>query len=145
MNRSLIAMTAVVSLASAGARADTAGARPAADSAPAARSGAEVYAHICQGCHQPQAQGAVGAGRIPALAGDRTLVTWEGTAVTVLLGRHAMPAFGKPADPTFVFGEVHLSDAEIAAVVNFVRSHFGNQYQDKATAEKVAALPHPIN
>ena len=72
-------------------------------------------------------------------------MSWEYVAVTVLLGRHGMPAFGKPADPTFVFGEVHLSDAEIAAVVNFVRSHFGNQYQDRTTADKVAALPHPIN
>jgi mono/diheme cytochrome c family protein len=138
-------VAAVASLASAGALADSAGSKPVSGSAGADRSGAEVYAHVCQGCHQPQAQGAVGAGRIPALAGDRTLGTWEAAAVTVLLGRHAMPAFGKPVDPTFVFGEVHLSDAEIAEVVNFVRSHFGNQYRDQATAEKVAALPHPIN
>jgi mono/diheme cytochrome c family protein len=141
----MVVAAAVAALASAGSYADSAGGKAAADSAQPDRSGAEVYAHICQGCHQPQAQGAVGAGRIPALAGDRTLVTWEATAVTVLLGRHAMPAFGKPVDPTFVFGEVHISDAEIAAVVNFVRSHFGNQFQDKATAAKVAALPHPIN
>ena len=139
-----VAISAVASLACAGAFADSAGGNPGPAPAHPDRSGAEVYAHICQGCHQPQAQGAAGAGRYPALAADRTLVTWEAAAVTVLLGRHALPAFGKPADPAFVFGEVHLSDAEIAAVVNFVRSHFGNQYQDKATAEKVAALPHPI-
>lgn len=122
----------------------SAGAAPGADVFSSA-SGAETYSRICQGCHMPQAQGAVGAGRYPALAGDRALVSWEYVAITVLLGRHAMPAFGKPADPTFVFGEVHISDAQIADVVNYVRSHFGNTYRDKVTAAQVAALPHPIN
>jgi mono/diheme cytochrome c family protein len=36
-----------------------------------------------------------------------------------------------------------LDDARIAEVVNYVRSHFGNRWQDKATATEVAALPHP--
>jgi mono/diheme cytochrome c family protein len=30
-----------------------------------------------------------------------------------------------------------LSDAQLAAVVNYVRSHFGNHYTDKVTAEDV--------
>ena len=32
-----------------------------------------------------------------------------------------------------------LDDAQIAEVVNYVRSHFGNHYQDQVTAEQVAA------
>ncbi|MFI4889465.1 MAG: c-type cytochrome [Steroidobacterales bacterium] len=108
-------------------------------------SGAEVFSHICQGCHMPDAQGASGAGHYPKLAGDPALGSWQYVAVTVLLGRHAMPAFGKPADPAFVFGEVHISDQEIADVVNYVRSHFGNRYKAEATAAKIAALPHPDN
>jgi mono/diheme cytochrome c family protein len=117
----------------------------AAAPAAAGASGAELYSHICQGCHMPQAQGGVGAGKYPALASDPALKSAEFVAVTVLLGRRAMPAFGKPFDPSFNFGEVHISDADVAEVVNFVRSHFGNQYTDKVTAAKIESLPHPIN
>ena len=145
MKAVVITLSAAIALLCGTARADNAGGNPKAAATGATRSGAEVYAHVCQACHQPQAQGAAGAGRIPALAGDRALVAWEYVAATVLLGRHAMPAFGKPADPTFVFGEVQLSDAEIAEVVNYVRSHFGNSWRDRTTAAKVAALPHPVN
>jgi mono/diheme cytochrome c family protein len=42
-----------------------------------------------------------------------------------------------------MFGAPHLSDAQIADVVNYVRSHFGNRWKDKATSAQVAALPHP--
>jgi mono/diheme cytochrome c family protein len=141
----LCALSLALTLVGGAATADNAGGTVRSAAAGATRSGAEIYGHICQGCHQADARGAVGAGRYPALAGDPALVAWEYVAVTVLLGRHAMPAFGKPTDPTFVFGEVHLSDAEIAEVVNYVRSHFGNHYRERTTAEKIAALPHPLN
>jgi mono/diheme cytochrome c family protein len=36
-----------------------------------------------------------------------------------------------------------LSDAQVADVVNYVRSHFGNQWKGSVTADQVAALPHP--
>jgi mono/diheme cytochrome c family protein len=52
-----------------------------------AQSGAAIYSNICQGCHMPQAQGAVGAGHYPALAGDPKLISWEYVALTVLGGR----------------------------------------------------------
>ncbi len=105
--------------------------------------GAEIYAHICQGCHMPQAQGAVGAGHYPKLAGDPALVAWQYAALTVLNGRNGMPPFGLPADQVMETRTVHLADAQIAAVVNYVRSHFGNHYREKITAVQVAALPHP--
>ncbi|HWW31594.1 MAG TPA: hypothetical protein VNY80_16375, partial [Steroidobacteraceae bacterium] len=35
--------------------------------------GADTYAHICQGCHMAEGQGAVGAGHYPKLAGDPAL------------------------------------------------------------------------
>jgi mono/diheme cytochrome c family protein len=108
-------------------------------------SGAEIYSHICQGCHMPDAQGAVGAGHYPALAGNPRLASWQFVALTVVRGRSGMPPFGKPADPAFVFGEVHISDEEIADVVNYLRTHFGNHYKGAATAAEIAALPHPDN
>ena len=40
-------------------------------------------------------------------------------------------------------GPPHLSDAQIADVVNYVRSHFGNTYKPQVTAKQIAALPHP--
>lgn len=106
--------------------------------------GQEVYSHICQACHMPEGQGAVGAGHYPKLAGDPALASWQYVVMTVLGGRNGMPAFGDPAhhDPTN-FGAVHLSDQKIAEVVNYVRSHFGNKYKDKVTASQVAKLPHP--
>ena len=33
-----------------------------------------------------------------------------------------------------------MSDDQVAAVVNYVRTHFGNNYQDAVTAEDVKAV-----
>lgn len=105
----------------------------AAQGYPAARfaeqSGEEIYHSICQGCHMPGAQGAVGAGAYPALAGNRHLQAALYPVGIVINGRKAMPAFGGS-----------LTDAQIAAVVNFVRSNFGNRYKDVVTAEMVSRL-----
>jgi mono/diheme cytochrome c family protein len=90
----------------------------------------------------PQGQGAVGAGRCPKLAGDPALVSWQFVALTVLNGKNGMPPFGLPED-RFVLGGVHLSDAQVAAVVNYVRTRFGSKSKGSTTAARVAALPHP--
>ena len=107
-------------------------------------AGADIYGHICQGCHMPQGQGAVGAGHYPKLAGDPALVSWQYVALTVLAGKNGMPAFGVPSNE-FVFGGLQLTDAQVAEVVNYVRSHFGNKWKGGVTADQVAALPHPGN
>jgi mono/diheme cytochrome c family protein len=118
---------------------------PAVNSTPQAMSvdGMQVYQHLCQGCHMADAQGAVGAGHYPKLAGNPALLSWQYVALTVLKGKNGMPAFGAPISKSTEFGSITLDDAQIAAVVNYVRSHFGNQWRDKATATEVAALPHP--
>jgi mono/diheme cytochrome c family protein len=64
-------------------------------------------------------------------------------ALTVLNGKNGMPPFGLPADQVMETRAAHLSDAQIAEVVNYVRSNFGNRYKDRASAAQVAALPHP--
>jgi mono/diheme cytochrome c family protein len=105
-------------------------------------NGEQIYDHICQGCHMSGAQGAVGAGAFPKLAANKKFVSWEFVALTVLNGRNGMPPFGRPAnqEPSRA---THLTDAQIADVVNYVRSHFENKYKTNVTANQVAALPHP--
>lgn len=92
------------------------------------QSGRELYEHICQGCHMPDAKGAAGAGAYPALAGDRRLQSPLYPVVVLLRGQKAMPSF---AD---------LTDAQIAAVTNYVRASFGNQFPGSAAADDVAKL-----
>ena len=90
------------------------------------QSGAELFAGVCQGCHMPDGSGAVGAGSYPSLQKDGNLET-SGYPVTVVVrGQKAMPPVG-----------AMMSDDQVAAVVNYLRTHFGNQYQDAVTAEDV--------
>ncbi|HEY2395387.1 MAG TPA: cytochrome c [Rudaea sp.] len=96
------------------------------------RDGATLYRAICQGCHMPDARGAQGAGMYPALAGNAKLASAAYPVLTVLNGRHGMPALG-----------VYLSDAQVAEVVNFVRTHFDNHYADAVTPDDVAKLRPP--
>ena len=93
------------------------------------QTGEELYQNICQGCHMPDAKGATGAGAYPALAANKHLKAALYPAGLVMSGRKAMPAFGEM-----------LTDEQIAAVVNYVRSNFGNNYQDKLTPEMVHIL-----
>lgn len=108
-----------------------------------AADGEQIYTHICRGCHMPAGQGAIGAGHYPALAGDPALSSASFVALTVLNGRRNMPRFAPRADADeFFFALPVLSDAQVAAVTNYVRTHFGNHYSDRITAAEVAALPH---
>ena len=92
------------------------------------QSGKDLYEHICQGCHMPDAKGAVGAGAYPALAGDPKLAARMYPVVVILRGQKAMPSF---AD---------LTDAQIAEVTNYVRTHFGNNFPGPVSADEVKAL-----
>jgi mono/diheme cytochrome c family protein len=102
--------------------------------------GQQIYAAICQGCHMSGAQGAVGAGHFPALAKDATLASRQYMAITLLMGRRNMPAFGARHAIGFGGPPATLTEEQIAAVVNYVRSHFGNHYTDLITAAEVRAL-----
>jgi mono/diheme cytochrome c family protein len=94
----------------------------------AQQSGEAVFQNICQGCHMPNAQGAVGAGRYPALANNPKLVEPGYPVMMVMSGNKAMPSFGRDLD-----------DTQIANVVNYVRTHFGNHYTDAVTPQFVAS------
>jgi len=107
-------------------------------------AGALVYAQICQGCHMPDGRGAVGAGRYPALAGDGSLASTQFMALTLLEGRRNMPAFGGNGDVGLFFAVPTLNDDQIAAVINYVRSSFGNHFPGRITAAEVKALRKPV-
>jgi mono/diheme cytochrome c family protein len=102
--------------------------------------GRQIYERICQGCHMADGAGAVGAGHYPALAKDPTLVSRQYMALTLLMGRRNMPAFGEKHAIGFGGPPVMLSDAQIAAVINYVRTNFGNHYTDSISAAEVDAL-----
>ena len=105
-------------------------------------NGEQIYDHICQGCHMPGGAGAIAAGTYPKLAANKRLVSWEFVALTVINGRNGMPPFGQPTNHE-QSRATHLTDAQIADVVNYVRSHFHNNFNTNVTAKQVAALPHP--
>ena len=83
------------------------------------RDGEVIYRTVCQSCHMAAAQGAVGAGAYPALANDPKLSVAGYSVLVVVNGSKDMPPFG-----------ALLDDEQVAAVVNYVRSHFGNSYPD---------------
>jgi mono/diheme cytochrome c family protein len=93
------------------------------------KDGEALFRSICQGCHMPDAKGAKGAGMYPALAGNANLEAAAYPVTVVVHGRKGMPPFGD-----------YLNDAQVAAVVNYVRSHFGNSYQDGVSADDVKAV-----
>lgn len=92
------------------------------------QSGEALYTGICQGCHMPNAQGAVGAGAYPALAGDIRLAAAVYPLTVLLNGQRAMPPLGED-----------LSDEQVANVINYIRTHFGNHYKDAVTPAAVKA------
>jgi mono/diheme cytochrome c family protein len=96
------------------------------------QGGAAIYAGICAACHMPDGLGASGAGSYPALAHDARLAAAAYPIDVVLQGQRAMPGF---ADT--------LSDQQIAEVISYVRTHFGNAYADGVTPAEVAAARPP--
>ncbi|HWU03081.1 MAG TPA: cytochrome c [Novosphingobium sp.] len=95
----------------------------------AAGEGKDLYEQICQACHMPDAKGGAGAGTgVPALAGNAKLADKGFAVTTVYNGRGGMPRFAGM-----------LTDAQIAAVLTYVRGHF-NTYPDPVTEADVKAL-----
>jgi mono/diheme cytochrome c family protein len=93
------------------------------------KDGEAIFKNICAACHMPNGQGAAGAGAYPALAGNRKLETAAYPVFMVVNGRNAMPSFAN-----------RLDDNQIAAVVNYVRTHFDNDYKDAVSPADVKAV-----
>jgi mono/diheme cytochrome c family protein len=108
----------------------------AAEDAPASiELGTTVYAANCAGCH-----GATGTGRspiIPGLAGNDSVMATQPTNVIGAVLSGLAPWKNGPAMPSFATA---LSDNEIAAVTNYVRTSWGNTATANATPKDVMAV-----
>ncbi|BDU21842.1 cytochrome c [Dyella sp. GSA-30] len=106
-------------------------------------NGEVVFRSICQGCHMPDAKGAKGAGTYPALTDNPRLASPNYMAAVILNGRRDMPSFApKPGPKDRFFDDATLTDEQIAGVINYIRTHFGNRYDDRISAQEVSAM-HP--
>ena len=92
------------------------------------QTGESLYVNVCQGCHMADGKGAEGAGRYPSLATDDDLANGGYVATVVVRGLRDMPAFGRS-----------MSDHQVADVVNYVRTHFGNAEAEPVVDADVAA------
>ncbi|HEX3635704.1 MAG TPA: cytochrome c [Paraburkholderia sp.] len=93
------------------------------------KSGGALYNATCAGCHMPDGKGAQGAGHYPALADNPAVEAAPYVIVNVLHGRKAMPSFGDA-----------MSDDQVADVVNYTRTHFGNRFAGSVTPSEVRSL-----
>ena len=84
---------------------------------------------VCAACHMPDGEVAKGAGFYPALAGNARLRAGTYPAYVVVNGMNGMPPLGED-----------MTDQQVADVVNYVRTHFGNDYRDAVLPGQVSAL-----
>src|SRR5690554_5115979 len=134
MKRTLIALAATGLFATAAFAQDAA---PAVDesaelfassSVLTQKTGQGIYEAVCIFCHMPEGAGAEGAGIYPALAGNEMIAFPEYPIYITLHGQGGMPPLGGI-----------LNDEQIAEVVNYIRTNFGNDYAEPvATADMVA-------
>jgi mono/diheme cytochrome c family protein len=92
------------------------------------QGGEALYRGVCAACHQPDAKGAVGAAAYPALAANKNLASADYVEEVLRDGLRSMPPVGRM-----------MSDEQAADVINYVRTHFGNNYEDAVSAPDVKA------
>jgi len=121
MNRHLSILAALLAIA----------ALDATDAAAQGADGKTLFAKNCAACHQASGKGIPGA--FPALAGSAFVQGAPDDVATVLLkGRGGMPDFSGSLD-----------DAEIAQVLSYVRTSWGNSaapLDDQAVGARRTAL-----
>jgi mono/diheme cytochrome c family protein len=118
-----------------GVPAQPAAAPPANDTASIAR-GHEVYDANCARCHGANGEGV--NNNFPNLAANQAF--WNGPAYNIIgmvLGGFAPWHEGQSNMPAF---RATLSDSDIAAVSNYVRTSWGNKGAADATGDMVASL-----
>jgi ubiquinol-cytochrome c reductase cytochrome b subunit len=118
----------------------TAGGGGATGSAPAsAAAGAQVYATNCAGCHQANGQGQ--PGMFPPLAGNPVVTGDSGAVIKIvadgLSGQITVKGSNYSGQMPAWKGQ--LSNAQIAAVVTYIRDAWGNKAPPVTEAQVTAA------
>ncbi len=131
MNKTLFSAAALIALAASPALAgDSAGG--VGTRTPPPQTGEQIYRQVCQACHMADGKGGTGAATIASLASNPKLKFAAYPITIVAKGKGAMPWLNDI-----------LSPAQIAAVVGYVRTHFGNGYADPVSEAEVAKIAGP--
>ena len=96
--------------------------------------GAATYQRQCASCHGSDGKG---GGGLPALAGNPAILDPDGTSLVniVLNGAHPLDPEGLPEADWMPQFRTFLSDKDIAEVLTFVRSGWGNRAPTIAVAD----------
>ena len=100
----------------------------------AEQGGADLFNNVCAACHQANAKGAIGAAAYPPLAADAKLSSTDFLLAVLINGLRGMPPVGSM-----------MSDEQVADVINYVRTHFGNSYAGAVSAAEVATARRRAN
>jgi mono/diheme cytochrome c family protein len=90
------------------------------------RAGAAIYKDSCAACHKDSGQGE--ANLFPRLAGSGLVQSDDPTTLArvVLHGTRAVATAGAPTGPAMPAFDWRLDDAQVAAVLTYIRSNWGN-------------------
>jgi mono/diheme cytochrome c family protein len=99
---------------------------PLAASAASQPNGAAIYASKCASCHKADGKG---GSPFPGLAGNAHVTAKDPSAIIAITehGKGLMPAF-----------KSELSNGEIAAVITYIRSSWGNKAASVSEAQVAA-------
>jgi mono/diheme cytochrome c family protein len=92
----------------------------------AMRAGAAIYKDSCAACHKDSGEGE--ANLFPRLAGSALVQSDDPTTLerVVLHGTRAVSTSGAPTAPAMPAFDWRLGDAQVAAVLTYIRNNWGN-------------------
>jgi mono/diheme cytochrome c family protein len=92
----------------------------------AMRAGAAIYKDSCAACHKDSGEG--DANLFPRLAGSALVQSDDPTTLVrvVLHGTRAVSTAGAPTAPAMPAFDWRLEDAQVAAVLTYIRNNWGN-------------------
>jgi mono/diheme cytochrome c family protein len=99
---------------------------PVAASNNAMRAGAAIYKDSCAACHKDSGEGEINL--FPRLAGSALVQSDDPTTLVrvVLHGTRAVSTAGAPTAPAMPAFDWRLEDAQVAAVLTYIRNNWGN-------------------
>src|SRR6202008_5204429 len=102
---------------------------------PAMQRGEAIYNERCAACHTVAGEGIVGL--LPRLSGAPLVQQSQATSLirVVLEGSRAVATDGAPTGPAMPSFAWKLSDADIAAVVTYIRNAWGNAAPSVSASE----------